>query len=235
MNKKCNDANSEEIKMATEKKGSDGKGANGCFSSVWEFESEEQKQAMLEKITRENCGKKLKLVRDVSGLSRRELAKLLGVSESTIFRLETKNSMPTTNFMMRLAALTAIGRAKYSKMSEKEKERLSEYVGTAGGVTAGVGGAIGAISASGSVAGFSAAGITSGLAAIGGGTMLGGLVVVATIPVIAGAAGYGLVKGIKAICEANKLDCKERDGRYEILPKASEEKEKGKEGDKEDQ
>jgi len=215
--------------MATEKKQSDGKGVNRLLSSVWEFESEGQKQAMLEEITQENCGKKLKLVREISGLSRRELAKVVGVSESTIFRLETKKSKPTQNFMLRLAGLVAIGRAKYSKMGEKEKERLSEYIGTAGGVTAGVGGAIGAISVSGSVAGFSAAGSTSGLAAIGGGTMLGGLAVVATIPVIAGAAGYGFVKGIKAICEANKLNCEEKDGRYEIVPKASEEKEENSE------
>ena len=217
--------------MAIEKKEKDG---TDFIGQVWEFESEEQKQAMLEEITQENCGKKLKLVRDVSGLSRKELANVLGVSESTIYRLETGKSKPTQDFMLRLAGLVAIGWAKYSKMGEKEKERLSEYIGTAGGVVAGVGGAIGAISVSGAVSGLSAAGITSGLAAIGGGAMLGGLVVVAAIPVIAGAAGYGLVKGIKAICEANKLDCKERDGRYEILPKASEGKEKGKEGDKED-
>jgi ribosome-binding protein aMBF1 (putative translation factor) len=190
-------------------------------SSVWEFESKEQREKMLETITEENCGEKLRLVRQVSGLSRRDLAKVLGVAESTIYRLETKKTTPTTEFMLRLSGLVAIGHGTYSKMSEKQKETVSEYLGVGGGVAAGVGGAIGAISASGAVAGLSAAGITSGLAAIGG-SMLGGLAVVATIPVAAGAAGYGLVKGIKAICEANKLNCKEVDEHWEIVPRAPE-------------
>jgi len=188
------------------------------ISSVWEFETEEQKEAMLEAITPENCGKKLRLVREVSGLSRRDLAKVLGVAESTIYRLETKKTLPTTDFMLRLSALVAIGYARFSKMSEKDKEKISEYIGAGGGIAAGIGGAIGAISASGAIAGLSAAGITSGLAALGG-SMLGGIAVVATIPVAAGFAGYGLVKGIKAICEANKLECKEVDEHWELVPK----------------
>ena len=187
--------------------------------SVWEFEDEEQKNNMLEPITPENCGAKLKLVREVSGRSRRELAEVIGVAESTIYRLEKKETLPSEDFMLRLSALVAIGDAKYSKMTEADKEKVSEYIGAAGGITAGVGGAIGAISVSGTVAGLSAAGITSGLAALGG-SMLGGIAVVAVVPVVAGAAGYGLVKGIKAICMANKLACKEVDGHWEIVPKA---------------
>lgn len=187
--------------------------------SVWEYESEEQKREMEEPITRENCGAKLRLVRSVSGLSRRELAKILGSSEATIFRLETHKTLPTSEFMNRLAGLVIIGHAKYSKMSEKEGDVIAESIGAAGGVATGVGGAIGAISFSGTVSGLSAAGITSGLAAIGGGTMLGGIAVVAALPIAVGAAGYGLVKGIKAICEANNLSCKEVDDRYEIVPK----------------
>lgn len=191
------------------------------ITSVWEFEDEEQKRDMLEPITEDNCGVKLKLVREVSGLSRKELANVIGVAESTIYRLEKKQTLPKADFMLRLSGLVAIGYAKYSKMSEKDKEKVSEFIGAAGGIAAGVGGAIGAISVTGAVAGLSAAGITSGLAAIGGGTMLGGLAVVATIPVVVGAAGYGLVKGIKKICKANKLDCKEVDDYWEIVPQAS--------------
>jgi hypothetical protein len=122
--------------------------------------------------------------------------------------------------MLRLSGLVAIGHAKYSKMSESDKEKVSEYIGATGGIAAGIGGAIAAISASGAVAGLSAAGITSGLAALGG-SMLGGLAVVAVIPVVAGAAGYGLIKGIKAICDANRLDCKEIDNHWEIVPQQS--------------
>jgi DNA-binding XRE family transcriptional regulator len=188
------------------------------IASVWEFETEEQRDRMLEAITQANCGKKLRLVREVSGLSRRELAEVLDVAESTIYRLETKKTKPTTDFMLNLSALVAIGHASFSKMSEKDKEKIAESIGAAGGITAGVGGAIGAISASGAVAGLSAAGITSGLAALGG-TMLGGIAIVASIPVAAGFAGYGLVKGIKAICKANRLARREVDGHWELVPK----------------
>lgn len=187
------------------------------LSSVWTFETEEQKDQMLEPMTPENCGDKLKLVREVSGMSRRDLAKVLGVAESTIYRLETKKTLPTMDFLLRLNALVAIGYSSFTKMSEKDKEKVSEYIGTTGGIAAGVGGAIGAISASGAVAGLSAAGITSGLAALGG-SMLGGIAVVATIPVAAGFAGYGLVKGIKAICNANRLECKEVNEHWELVP-----------------
>ena len=187
------------------------------FEWPWDFEDEDQREQMEEDITPENCGKKLKLIREISGMSRRDLAKTLGVAESTIYRLETEKTQPTSEFMLRLGALSVIGHAKYTKMSSKEKETLSEAIGAAGGMAAGLGGAIGAISASGAVAGLSAAGITSGLAAIGG-TMLGGIAVVATVPVAVGAAGFGLVKGIKAICEANNLNAKEVDNHWEITP-----------------
>lgn len=189
--------------------------------SVWEFMNDEQETEMLEPITAENCGEKLRLVREISGQSRRELGSVIGVSESTIKRLEVKQTTATNEFLHRLAGLAVIGHAKYSKMSEAEKETLSVYIGATGGIATGVGGAIGVISASGAAASLSAAGITSGLAAIGGGTILGGLAVVASIPLAVGAAGYGLVKGIKAICKANKLSCEEVDGKYEIVPERS--------------
>ena len=186
------------------------------LNSIWDFDSEEQKTEMLEPLTRENCGAKLKLVREVSGQSRRQLAEIIGVAESTIYRLEKTQTLPSTDFLLRLSGLVAIGFARYSKMTDAEKESISEYIGAAGGIAAGVGGAIGAVSVSGAIAGLSAAGITSGLAALGG-TMLGGLAVVAAIPLAAGAAGYGLVQGIKAICTANQLDCKEVDDHWEIV------------------
>jgi transcriptional regulator with XRE-family HTH domain len=188
------------------------------LASIWKFEDDEQKVEMIETINEKNCGKKLKLVRDVTGISRSDLAKILGVSLSTITRLETKKSKPTKEFLLVLSGLVAIGIAKYSEMSREDKEKLTNYIGAGGGAAAGVAGSIAAVSASGTVAGLSAAGITSGLAAIGGGAMLGGIAVVAAIPLVVGAAGWGIVKGIKAICEANNLKCEEIDGRYEIVP-----------------
>ncbi len=127
--------------------------------------------------------------------------------------LDTK---PTDEFMNRISALCVIGISKFRKLKEGEKEKVSEAIGTAGGTITGIGGALGAVSAMGLVAGISAAGMTSGLAALGAGTMLTGIGVVATIPVITGLAGYGLVKGIKKLCKVNKLSCRERDGKWEI-------------------
>ena len=43
-----------------------------------------------------------------------------------------------------------------------------------------------------------------------------GIGIVAAIPVATGIAGFGLVKGIKKICEANKLNCQAFSDRWEI-------------------
>ncbi len=172
---------------------------------------------MLETLTQLTCWKKLKLIRDIAGLSRRDLASVLGVAESTIVRLESRKTLPTDDFMLRLSGLIAYGLNAFVKLSEAEKETFTERLGASGGVAGGIASALAAISASGSVVGLSAAGISSGLAAIGG-TMVGGLVVVAAVPVVAGLVGYGAVKGVKAICEANKLNRKEVDPHWEIDP-----------------
>ena len=184
----------------------------------WEKMSEsEVAEYLKEDVTKKNCGEKINFVRWISGrISKREFAKLLGVSEATIRRLELGETEPTDEFMSRITALCVIGISKFGKLKEAEKEKVSEALGVGGGVVAGVGGALGAVSAAGAVTGLSAAGMTSGLAALGGGAMLTGIGVVAAIPVAAGLAGYGLVRGIKRLCEANKLSCREKDGRWEI-------------------
>ncbi len=184
--------------------------------SIWEFKNKKQKEEFKELLTRENCGKKLKLIKALLGMSRRELARIIGVSEATLRRLDNGESRPTGEFMNRLQALCVIGAAKYAKLRDSEKEKVSDLVGATGGVVAGVGGSIAAIGAAGAISGFSAAGITSGLAAVGGGAMLTGVGVVAVIPVGTGLVGYGLVKGIKKICEANKLSCQEVNKQWEI-------------------
>jgi transcriptional regulator with XRE-family HTH domain len=186
------------------------------------------KEMLEEPVTRENCGSKIVLIMEVTGMSRRALAKTIGVSESTLRRIEIGSSSqegtrPTEDFMNRLRGLCAIGIAKYREMSDAQKEKISEVVAATGGVVAGVGGSIAAIGAAGAVSGFSAAGITSGLAAIGGGAMLTGIAVVGVIPVATGLLGYGLVKGIKAICEANNLSCTEVNERWEISTKEKKE------------
>lgn len=170
-----------------------------------------------EEITQENCGEKIKQIRKFSVITRANLAKVIGCSESVIARLEQKNTLATEDFINRLRALSVIGYHKFSHFTEAEKqEYVSEVIGATGGGVLGVGGAIAAISASGATAGLSAAGVASGLAAIGMGSMVAGIAVVAVIPCVAGLAGYGLIKGIKAIATANHLSIKEIDNRWEI-------------------
>ena len=67
-------------------------------------------------------------------------------------------------------------------------EKVGAGVGGVAGTTAGVGGGIAAVSAAGTTVGLSGAGITSGLAAIGG-TVLGGVAVIAVGSVLLAAAG----------------------------------------------
>ena len=186
-------------------------------ATEWANANEEQRRKLLEEeFTKSNCGEKLKLVRDISEISRRELAQKMGASEATIRRVETRQSEPTGEFMNRVRALCVIGISKFGKLSESEKEKVSDSLGVTGGVVAGIGGALGAVSVSGAVGGLSAAGMTSGLAALGGGAMLTGIGVVAAIPIATGLAGLGLVKGIKKICEANRLSCQEVNEKWEI-------------------
>ena len=188
------------------------------IARTWGCKDKDTVRALTEPVTEDNCGAKLKLIRDLSGLSRKELAQALGCSQSTIVRLEGGETRASHSFMLRLMALVTIGHAKYANMNAKEKSELTAILSAGGVVTAGIGAAITAVSSAGATAGLTAAGVTSGLAAIGGGAMLGGLTVVAAIPLMAGAAGFGLARAIRAICVANKLRCKEVDSQYEIHP-----------------
>ncbi|MBW8002721.1 MAG: helix-turn-helix transcriptional regulator [Planctomycetes bacterium] len=183
--------------------------------NAWDWENEEQKTKMEEEITKENCGEKLKLIRMILEISRRELAKTLGVRESTIGRLERKKTLPSQDFMSKLQGLQLVGYATFRKLSKTDKEKISEFIGTGAGVAGGVGASVAAVSVAGSVGGLSASGITSGLAAVGG-SMLGGIITAAFLPIAVGALGYGAIKGVKKICEANNLSCKKLDNRWEI-------------------
>ena len=180
-----------------------------------DLNSPDGKTEFLESITADNCGEKLVLIREAMIMTRRDLASVIGCSEATISRIEAKKTKPTKDFMNRLLALVFIGHAKFKSLNQKQKDSLLEYISATGGAGAGISAALAAVSAGGTVAGLSAAGVASGLSAIGG-TILGGAALVASIPVAAGIASFGIAKGIKAICESNKLNCKEVDGRFEI-------------------
>ena len=134
-----------------------------------------------------------------SGISRRELAENLGCSEATIKRLESGETVASEEMWNRCIALCILGK-------KFDPGALEEMVGTGAGVGAGLAGATSAVSAAGAVSGLSAAGMTSGLAALGLGSMATGIGIVAAIPIGLGLASFGVVKAIKAIARANKLD-----------------------------
>ena len=162
---------------------------------------------MNEKLyTQDEVGEALRVVRDQTGISRRELAERLGCSASTVTRLETGETLATTEMYNRLQALMVLGQ-NYLGGAAAE---------AAAGAAGGVAGATAAVSAAGTVGGLSAAGMTSGLAALGLGSMATGIGVVAAIPIAAGLASYGVIKGLKSLIAANKLDCEAIDDVLEI-------------------
>ena len=155
---------------------------------------------MKEKIFgRDEIADLLKQVRLETGMSRRQLAEALGSSEATIKRLETGETVATDEMWNRCIAVCILGQ-KYTPGQE------AETVAAVGGAGVGVASATTAVSAAGAVSGLSAAGMTSGLAALGLGSMATGIGVVAAIPIGVGLASYGVVKAIKAIVRANKVD-----------------------------
>lgn len=175
----------------------------------------DKKSELMEELNAENCGEKLKLLKTSLLINNRELAKTLGCSEATISRIESGKTKPTAEFLNKLLALVFIGHSKYNSMSKQERSKILEYTGALGGAGVGAGVALAGASASGAVAGLSTAGVASGLAVVGG-AVLGGGAIVASLPAAIGLVSFGVLKGIKSICEANKLDCTEVDGQFEI-------------------
>lgn len=149
--------------------------------------------------SRDEIAELLKAARLETGMSRRELAEALGCAEATIKRLETGETVVSDEMWNRCIALCILGQ-RYDPGATEEK------VGTTAGVGTGIAGATTAVSAAGVTKGLSGAGMAAGLKALGLGSMATGIGVVAAIPVGLGLVTYGVVKAIKAIARANKLD-----------------------------
>ncbi|AFY36917.1 transcriptional regulator, XRE family [[Leptolyngbya] sp. PCC 7376] len=150
----------------------------------------------------------------------KDLAYVIGCSEATISRLLSAVTYPSDDMLKQGAILITLGHNKYSKLSNSEKEKISEAIGAVGGGAVGMGAITGAISVLGSVAGLSAAGITSGLATLGGligGGMVAGVMVAAAFPIAAGAAGLGVVAGIKHLATEYQVQQTDIDPRWELI------------------
>jgi DNA-binding XRE family transcriptional regulator len=165
----------------------------------------------LEPIIRENCGQALRNIRNKFGkMSLEDLAKIIGVSRSTVMRIEDGRTLPSDEFMNRLKALQLIGISKFKMLSEKNKTKFSMVLEELGEDVD----AISKILMSKMIKELLPFGIIAGTGVIEGAAFVSGSI--CSIPVLTGLAGYGLIKGMKAILKANNLKCTEVDGRWEI-------------------
>lgn len=168
-------------------------------------------------ITYENCRLLLATYMQENQIGAPRISEAIDCSHATLARLLAGTTKPTDEFIKQVGILIEIGYERYEKLSEAEKETISERIGAISGGMIGFGSITTAIGVSGA-AGLSAAGITSGLAGIGaviGGGMTAGVAVLAAVPIAVGAAGYGIVKGVKYFFSQQKLNSEEMDPKWE--------------------
>ena len=167
-------------------------------------------------VDRKNCGKVLREIRLKFGsMSMAELARTLGVSRSTIMRIETEQTLPSEELLNRLKAIQLIGISKFQELSQKDRDHFAIFMNGMGenaddfskDMTTHM------------VKSLTLSGILAGLGTIASASLNMSTSVVSAVPVLSSLAGYGLVKGLKAILEANDLNCAEKDGVWEITRK----------------
>ena len=179
---------------------------------------------MPKSVTRKNCGSVLRELRQRFGsMSVAELAKALGVSRSTVMRIEAGQTIPSDDLINRLKAIQLIGISKFRALSEIDSTRFLGFIEEIGENPEIFSEAI----TKRMVKELTPAGILAGLGTIASASLNLSTSVISSIPVLASLAGYGLVKGLKAILEANNLSCIENEGVWEIT------KERGVSPDKE--
>ena len=191
---------------------------------------------MPKSVTRKNCGSVLRELRQRFGsMSVAELAKALGVSRSTVMRIEAGQTIPSDDLINRLKAIQLIGISKFRALSEIDNARFLELIEEIGENPEIFSEAI----TKRMVKELTPAGILAGLGTIASASLNLSTSVISSIPVLASLAGYGLVKGLKAILEANNLSCIENEGVWEITkergvsPDKEVEEMTGKKGDEE--
>jgi HSP20 family protein len=165
---------------------------------------------MPESVTRENCGRVLKELRQRFGsMSVADLAKTLGVARSTVMRIESGQTLPSDEIVNRLKAIQVIGISRFQGLSESDKHRFSQVIEEMGENPE-------LFAKSGMFKELTPAGILAGLGTIAGASLNLSTSLVSSIPILSSMAGYGLVKGLKSVLEANNLSCVENEGVWEI-------------------
>lgn len=151
-------------------------------------------------------------------LSVKDVAKALGCPVPVIGRILCGVTWPSETLLKRCHTMFEIGYKDYKKLSEANKEKISELVGTVGSAGLGVGVSLSAVSALGATVGLSGPGIMSGLAALGaiaGGGAAAGVAVAAAIPVAVATGGYLIVKGVKYSISEAQLKAEKFEPRWE--------------------
>ncbi len=171
---------------------------------------------MPQKVTRDNCGITLKEIRQRFGsMSMADLAKTLGVSRSTVMRIEAGQSIPSEDLLNRLKAIQLIGLSKFRELSQLDRGRFALFMTEIGENADDFANDINTHM----MKALTPSGILAGLGTIASASLDLSTSVVSAVPVLSSLAGYGLVKGLKAILEANDLNCAEKEGVWEITHK----------------
>jgi hypothetical protein len=153
------------------------------------------------KLTTYNLKNALAAFIETEKLEVKSVSKAIGCPAPVIGRLLCDITWPSDEMLKRTHTMVEIGFKEYKKLSEAQKEKISEAIGAVGGAGLGIGVSLAAVSGLGAIAGLGAAGMTGGLAALGaivGGGMAAGIGVVAAIPIVVGVVGYGVVKLVKS-------------------------------------
>ncbi len=170
----------------------------------------------IKEITVENCRVILASYMEKENVAAPRISKAMGCSHATIARILGGITKPTIEFIKQMGIMIELGIKRYKKLTESEREIISEAIGTVGGGVLGFGAITAAVSASGTVIGLSAAGIASGLAAIGVGGMVGGVLSLAAVPIATGALGYGIIKGVKYLFSSRDLNADNLNPKWEV-------------------
>ena len=174
----------------------------------------------MEEITRHNCRLLLAAFIEENELTTRDVARAIGCPEASLLRILESKTIPSDEMLKQVGIIIGIGFKKYQKLTDAEKEHISEKIGAVGGGVLGFASISATIGSLGLVTGLSATGISSGLAALGaivGGTMIAGVSVAAAIPLVAGTIGYGVIKGVKHFWGERQLNIEDIDLKWEIL------------------
>jgi len=129
-----------------------------------------------------------------------------------VMRIETGQTIPSDDILNRLKAIQVIGISRFRALSEKDRNRFLQLLEEIGESPEMFSKAI----TDRMVKELMPAGILAGLGTIASASLTLSSSIISSIPVLSSLAGYGLVKGLKSVLEANNLSCVENEGFWEI-------------------